>query len=62
VLGKEAKPKVAKQLPNRILDSFNKILNVLTNDLLKSFPLCKDVDHKIEVVFELTSLSKTPYN
>ncbi len=44
-----------------ILDSLNKFLEVLTNELPNSFPLCKEVDHKIEVVLYLAPPSKATY-
>jgi hypothetical protein len=43
------------------LDSFNKILEVLKDEFLDALPPYKEVDHKIEVVFGMDPLSKTPY-
>ncbi len=61
-LGKDAvKPKGAKQVPNCIFYSFNKISNVLINNLSKSLPFCRKVDHKIEMVPRFALLSKAPY-
>jgi hypothetical protein len=37
-----------------ILDSFNKISKVLTNELMDALPPCKEVDHKMEVVLKIT--------
>jgi hypothetical protein len=49
-LRKDTNPKGAKQFPNCIFYSFNKFSNVLINDLPKSLPFCRKVDHKIEMV------------
>lgn len=57
----EPKPQGMKQPHACILDSFNKILEVLTNKLWDAFPPCKKVDHKIEVVFRIALLPNAPY-
>jgi hypothetical protein len=57
----KALPIIVNQLLQCIFDSFLKNLNILTCKLLKSFPPYQKVDHKIEVVPRLASLSKTPY-
>jgi hypothetical protein len=44
-----------------ILDSLNKFLKVLINELPDAFPPYKNVDHKIEMVLGLASSSKAPY-
>jgi hypothetical protein len=44
-----------------ILDSLNKFLEVLTNELPDFFPPCKEVDHKIKIVLDLAPPSKAPY-
>jgi len=49
-LRKEAKPKVAKKLPQCIFDSLIKFLDVLTNDLPKSFPPYEKANHKIKMM------------
>jgi hypothetical protein len=43
------------------LDSLNKFSNILTNEPLDVLPPCKEVDHKIEVVFGTTLPSKALY-
>jgi hypothetical protein len=43
------------------LDSFNKLSKVLIDELLNALPPCKKVDHKIEVVPRVASLSKASY-
>jgi hypothetical protein len=57
----EPKPQGAKQLPDNILDLVNKILEVLINEFIYSFPPCREVDHKINVVRGLALPSKAPY-
>jgi hypothetical protein len=57
----EPKPQEAKQPPTFILDSFNKILKVLIDELPDALPPYREVDHKIEVVPRSAPLSKTPY-
>jgi hypothetical protein len=44
------------------LDSFNKILEALTNELPYALPHCKEVDHRIELVLNLALSFKAPYN
>jgi hypothetical protein len=44
---KEPKPQGAKWPLDYILDSLNKILKVLIDELPDSFPPCKEVDHKM---------------
>ncbi len=58
---REFKPQGARQLLTWILDSFNKILEVLKDEFLDALPPYKEVDHKIEVVFGMAPLSKAPY-
>jgi hypothetical protein len=53
-------PQGAKQPLVCILDSFNKFLEVLTNELLDTLSPYKKVDHKIEVVLGLGVLFKAP--
>jgi len=50
----EPKPQGMKQPHACILDSFNKISKVLTNELMDALPPCKEVDHKMEVVLKIT--------
>ncbi len=57
----ELKPQGARQPPACILDSFNKILEVLINAFLDALLPYKEVDHKIVVVFGLIILSKASY-
>jgi hypothetical protein len=57
----EPKPQGTKQPHVCIMDSLNKISDVLTNELLDAIPPCKEVDHKIEVVFRITPPPKAPY-
>jgi hypothetical protein len=42
----EFKPQVAKQPPIFILDSFNKFLEVIANELHDALPPYKEVDYK----------------
>ncbi len=56
----EAKPQGARRPPACILDSLNKILEVLINEFFDAFPHYKKVDHKIELVLRLIMLSKAP--
>jgi hypothetical protein len=42
----EFKPQVTKQPPTFILDSFNKYLEVIANELHDALPLYKEVDYK----------------
>jgi hypothetical protein len=44
-----------------ILDSFNKILKVITNELPNALPLCRKVDYKIKMVHGTALPSKAPY-
>jgi hypothetical protein len=44
-----------------ILDSFNKILKVLTNEFPNAPSPYKEVDHKIEVVFGIVLPPRAPY-
>jgi hypothetical protein len=55
------KPQGARQPPTCILDSFNKFLEVLTNELPDALPPCREVDHKIEVVLSLALPFKAFY-
>jgi hypothetical protein len=43
------------------LDSLNKFSKVLTDELPDAFPLCKEVDHKIELVLGAIMLFKAFY-
>jgi len=45
----EPKSQGARQLPNYILDTFNKFLEVLPNELLYSLPPYEKVEHKIKM-------------
>jgi hypothetical protein len=56
----EPKPQRAKNLLFS-LDSLNKFLKVLINELPNALPPYKEVDHKIEMVFVLASSPKAPY-
>ncbi len=42
------------------LDSFNKFLEVLIDELTDALLPCKEVDHKIEAVFGVALLSRHP--
>jgi hypothetical protein len=44
-----------------ILDSLNKFLEVLTNEISNALPPCRKVDHKIKMVLRTTPPSKAPY-
>jgi hypothetical protein len=44
-----------------ILDSFNKFLQLLTDELPNALPPHKGVDHKIEMMFGVVLPSKAPY-
>jgi hypothetical protein len=55
------KLKRARQPPKCILDSLNKILEMLTYKLFNFLPPYKKVDDKIEVVFGLALPSKSLY-
>jgi hypothetical protein len=57
----EHKPQEATRPFAYILDSLNKFSKVLTNELLDALPPCKEVNHKIEVVFKLIPPSKALY-
>ncbi len=57
----ESKPQGAKQPFTCNLDSLNKFLEVLTDELSNALPPYKKVDHKIKVVLGITMLSKTHY-
>jgi len=50
----ELKPQGAKQPFDCILNSFNKFLKVIIDELFDSLPLYIQVDHEIEKVFNLT--------
>jgi hypothetical protein len=43
----EPKPQGARQPLDYILNSFNNFLEVLIDELLDSFPPCKEVDHRM---------------
>ncbi len=58
---REPKPQGVEQPLVCILDSFNKISKVLTDEFPDAFPPYRKVDHKIEVVPRLAPLSKAPY-
>jgi hypothetical protein len=57
----EPKPQGGKQPLAFILDSLNKFLKVLINELRDALPPYREVDHKKEVVLGSAPLSKTPY-
>jgi Txe/YoeB family toxin of Txe-Axe toxin-antitoxin module len=57
----DLKPQGVKQPLVCILDSLNKILEVLTNELPNALPRYKKVDHKIEMVLGSSMLLKAPY-
>ncbi len=57
----ELKPHEGKQPPACILDSFNKISEVLTNEFPNALPPCKKVDHMIEMVLRIAFPSNAPY-
>jgi len=48
----------ARQPPTCILDSFNKFLEVLIDELLDALLPCREVDHKIKMVLGATLPSK----
>ncbi len=58
---KEVKPKVAEQLHKCILVSLNKISDTSMDDLPKTLPPCRKVDHKIKVVHGSILLAETLY-
>jgi hypothetical protein len=49
------------QTPVCILDSFNKFLELLTNELRYALSPCRMVHHKIKVVPRAALPSKAPY-
>jgi hypothetical protein len=51
----------ARQPPTCILDSFNKFLEVLIDELPNALLPCREVEHKIKMVFGATLPSKAPY-
>jgi hypothetical protein len=55
------KLKRPRQPPKCILDSFNKLLEMLTYKLFNFLPPYKKANDKIEVVFGLALPSKSPY-
>jgi hypothetical protein len=57
----EPKPQGARWPPTCILDSLNKILEVLINELANALPPYRKVVHKIKSVFGLALSSKAPY-
>lgn len=57
----ECKPQGARRPPDCNLDSVNKFEEVLIYEFIYFFPPCKEVDHKIKVVFGLALPSKAPY-
>ncbi len=57
----ELKPQESRKPLICILDSLNKFSKVSTNEFFDALPLCKEVDHKTEVVIGAIILSKAFY-
>jgi hypothetical protein len=60
-VGMAHKPQGVKATPAYILDSVNKRLEVLRDELLNVLPPCKKVDHQIKLMPKTTPPSKAPY-